>query len=206
MHDLDLEPAPGGDVRAGLVASSASIVWTAVTSALAIALGINARSVALVAFGAVGLFDMAGSAALVVHFRHALRHDVISHRHEHIAHLVVSYGMLTVGIATLIASVYRLTADSHASASLTGLVTSAASILALGYLGTSKRRIGRRIPSQALATDGALSLIGCGTATFTVAGLGLNNAFGWSWVDPAAAMIIAVTAIALATVSLRRAD
>ena len=191
------------DVRAGLVASAASIAWTAAASTVAITLGIGASSVVLVAFGAVGLFDMAGSIALVVHFRHAVRHQEISERHEHIAHLVVSCGMLTVGVATLIASSVRLAGESHSTEPVAGLVTSAASILALGYLGTIKRRIGRRIPSQALVTDGWLSLTGCGTATCAVAGLGLSRAFDWTWIDPVAAICIAVTAIGLATASLR---
>jgi divalent metal cation (Fe/Co/Zn/Cd) transporter len=203
VHDLTLETAPHTEVRAGLTASVASVAWTAITSAIAIGFGVSSGSVVLIAFGAVGFFDLAGSSALVVHFRHALRHQEISGGHERIAHLVVSYGMLTVGVATLAGSIDKLASDSESSEPLAGLIASAASIFVLGYLGVRKRAIGRQIPSRALTTDGALSLTGAGTAACTVAGLGLNDAFGWTWVDPVAAMCIGVTACVIAVVSLR---
>ncbi|HVT22800.1 MAG TPA: cation transporter [Mycobacteriales bacterium] len=206
MHDLTLETAPQREVRAGLAVSAVSIGWTAATSAVAIAFGILANSVVLVAFGAVGLFDMAGSIALVAHFRHALRHQTISEGHERVAHLIVSYGMLTVGVATVAASVIRLADGGRPDDSLVGLVTSAASIVALGYLGARKRRIGRSIPSQALVTDGWLSLTGCATGACAVAGLGLRAAFGWTWVDPSAALGVAVIAIGIASVNLRHSS
>lgn len=190
-------------IRAGLVASVGSIVWTATTSAIAIVIGLMSASVVLVAFGAVGTFDMIGSITLVVHFRHALTHDEVSERHERLAHLVVATGMLIVGLATCVASVIRLAAGAHTSESVVGVVVSAASIAALGGLGIWKLLIGRRIPSAALRTDGMLSLTGCGTAACAVAGLALNDAFGWSWVDPVAAMCVAVTALAVAITSLR---
>lgn len=205
MHDASLEPNPPDEVRAGLVTSMASIAWTALTSAIALGFGIRAGSVVLVAFGAVGLFDLAGSVALVAHFRHAMRHDAISERHERVAHLVVSYGMLTVGIATLVGGAIRLAGDTRTHEPALGLVVSAASIVVLAYLGIRKRRIGRRIPSEALVTDGSLSLTGSGTAVCAVGGLALNESFGWTWPDPIAAMCVAVIAITLAIMSLLRA-
>lgn len=203
MHDLMLETAPGADVHAGLKASIASVAWTATTSTVAVGFGLSAGSVVLTAFGAVGLFDMAGSIVLVAHFRHALHHQEVSPRREHIAHLVVAYGMLTVGVATVIGSGIRLAGNAHTNEPIAGLVASAASIVALAYLGTRKRAIGRRIPSRALVTDGWLSLTGCATALCAVAGLVLHNAFGWTWVDPVAALCVAVVAIGVAATSLR---
>jgi divalent metal cation (Fe/Co/Zn/Cd) transporter len=205
VRDLTLERAPQREVRAGLVASSASIAWTALSSSIAIGFGISAGSLVLIAFGAVGLFDMAGSIALVAHFRHALRHAAMSERHERVAHLIVSLGMLAVGVATLVGSAMRLANETHTSEPLAGLVTSAASILALGYLGVRKQAIGRQIPSPALVTDGWLSLTGGATAACAVVGLGLGKAFGWTWVDPVSAMSIAVIAVGIAVASLGRA-
>jgi divalent metal cation (Fe/Co/Zn/Cd) transporter len=182
-----------------------SVVWTAVTSSIAIGVGISASSVVLTAFGAVGGFDMAGSVALVVHFRHALRHEAISEGHERIAQLVVSLGLLTVGVATVVASAIRFAHDRHTAEPVAGLITTGASIVVLAYLGVRKRALGARIPSQALVTDGWLSLTCCGTATCAVVGLALNEGFGWTRADPAAAIVVATIAIGLAVVSLRPA-
>lgn len=206
MRDLSLESASRREVRAGLTASIASVVWTAATSAVAIGYGVSAVSVVLIAFGAVGFFDMAGSIALTAHFGHALRHETVSERRERIAHLVVSLGMLTVGVATLAGSALRLAHGGHTAEPLAGLITSAASIGVLGYLGLRKRAVGRRIPSRALVTDGSLSLTGAGTAACAVVGLCFSRGLGWGWVDPVAALGIAVVAIATAVLSLRSAS
>src|SRR5262245_7685183 len=82
VHDLELDAMAPEHLRAGLRVSTASICWTVVTSAAAVALGLAKGSVVLVAFGAVGTLDVVGSVALVAHFRHALRHDAISDRYE----------------------------------------------------------------------------------------------------------------------------
>ena len=71
--------APGtmasDDLRAGLRVSAISIAWTLCSSVAAVAIGIAAGSLVLIAFGLTGVLDAAGSATLVVHFRHALRFD-----------------------------------------------------------------------------------------------------------------------------------
>ncbi len=206
MHDLALESAPGREIHAGLVASTASICWTALSSAVAVGYGVSAGSIVLVAFGAVGVFDMAGSIALIAHFRHALRHQSVSERHERAAQLIVSIGMLTVGVATLVGSTLRLVAGGHTAEPLAGLIATASSIAVLGYLGLRKRRIGRLIPSAALMTDGSLSLTGCGTAICAVVGLALNDAYGWAWIDPVAAIGVAVAAIGVSLRSLGAFD
>ena len=85
MHDVELEATPPEHLRAGVRVSAVSIVWTVGSSAAAIVLGLAADSIVLVAFGLTGVLDALGSATLVVHFRHALRHEAFSDRHERIA-------------------------------------------------------------------------------------------------------------------------
>jgi hypothetical protein len=113
VHDRELEAARTDSVRAGLVASAVSICWTACASAVTIVLGLSSGSVVLVAFGSVGVFDVVGSLALVVHFRHALRHQSISGGRERFTQRVVIAGLLIVGIATTAASGVRLAERAH---------------------------------------------------------------------------------------------
>jgi divalent metal cation (Fe/Co/Zn/Cd) transporter len=192
------------DLKAGLVASAVSIAWTALSSSIAITLGLMSGSVVLVAFGAVGVFDMVGSIALVLHFRHSMRHEEFSERHEAIALRLVTLGLAIVGTATLVASILRLVSGGAATEPLVGIIVAAASIGVLGLLGIRKRGLGRTIPSPALVADGWLSLIGGGTAAATVIGLVLNRTLGWAWPDPVAAIGIAVTAIAVAIRNISR--
>jgi divalent metal cation (Fe/Co/Zn/Cd) transporter len=194
------------DLRAGLRVSVASIVWTVLASTASIGLGIRSGSLVLVAFGAVGVFDAVGSAVLVTHFRHALRHDVISVRRERLAQLVVAIGLLIVGTATVAAGIARLVRQDHSHESVAGLAVAGCSIVVLACLGIQKRRLGLRIPSRALRADGGLSLVGAATAAAAVAGTALNDALSWWWSDPVAACVIALGAMGLSVATLRTTD
>ena len=85
MRDRELEAMPTNHLRAGLQLSVASVAWTVFASTAAVALGIRAGSLVLVAFGFTGLLDAVGSATLVLHFRRALRHEAFSDRREQLA-------------------------------------------------------------------------------------------------------------------------
>src|SRR5258708_22015506 len=100
MHGLKLEAIAADHLRSGARVSAASIVWTTVSSSLALVIGLRAHSLVLGAFGLTGSFDAAGSATLLAHFRHALRHEAFSERHEHRAMRVGTGGLLVVGTLT----------------------------------------------------------------------------------------------------------
>ena len=132
----------------------------------------------LIAFGRVGVFDAAGSAALVVHF--ATHFDTfrslkcMSASRER----VVVSGRLIVCVATTIASGLRVAERAHANESVGGIVVSAASIAGLGVPAARKRRLAHRVPSRALLADSWLSLVGCLTEICAVVGTTLDAAFG----------------------------
>jgi divalent metal cation (Fe/Co/Zn/Cd) transporter len=203
VPDPELEGVDPEPLRAGVRVSTVSIVWTVASSVAAVAIGIAARSLVLLAFGLTGLLDAAGSVALVVHFRHALRHEAISERHERRALRVVTAGLLVVGTLVALESVRRLVSGDESRSVPAGVVLAAASAAVLAVLSVRKRRIAARIPSRALLADGWLSATGCVLAVVTVAGTGLASAFEWWWVDPLAALVIAGGAISVAVVMTR---
>jgi divalent metal cation (Fe/Co/Zn/Cd) transporter len=180
--------------------SAVSIVWTTVSSTAAISLGIGAGSLVLVVFGVAGLLDTVGSATLVIHFRHALRHEEFSQRHERLALRLVTGGLVAVGSLTAIESGRRLLEGVHPHAVAGGVALAGASTLVLGLLSQRKRRIAGHIPSRALLADGWLSATGALLAAVTVAGTGLTAAFEWWWADPAAAAVVALGAVSIAAV------
>jgi divalent metal cation (Fe/Co/Zn/Cd) transporter len=200
VRDFELERQSPEHLRAGVRVSTVSICWTVVSSAMSVALGVAAGSLVLVAFGLVGILDLVGSVALVVHFRHALRHDAFSERHERLALRIVTVGLLVVGALTAAESVRRLIAQERSDPVPVGVVLAAMSAVALGALFVGKRRIAGRIPSPALLADGWLSATGCLLAVVTVGGTGLTSAFGWWWADALAALGIACVAMVMAVV------
>jgi divalent metal cation (Fe/Co/Zn/Cd) transporter len=205
MHHREVEAMSPDHLRAGLRVSVASIIWTAVSSSLALVIGARAGSLALVAFGLTGFLDAAGSGSLVVHFRHALRHESFSERHERRALRVVTAGLLVIGTLTAAESARRLLTRAPSHAVPAGVIVAGASIAALALLSQRKRTVAGRIPSRALLADGWLSATGGMLAAVTVAGTALTSIFGWWWADPVAATTIACGAIGI-SVSITRSS
>lgn len=186
--------------------STVSVGWTVVSGALAIALGIHDDSAVLVAFGAVGVVDAVGSAALVHHFRHGLKHDELSDRFERRAHRIVLVGMAAVGVAAVVGGVTRLLFGVETEGTVAGAVLAAISLVVLLELSSRKRRIGRSILSHALVSDGHLSGIGALQAAVALAGTVATGVFGWDWADASATAVVGGGAIVLAVQSARDRD
>jgi divalent metal cation (Fe/Co/Zn/Cd) transporter len=182
--------------------SEAAVAWTVTASTLAIFLGVTSASIALVAFGAVGFVDAAGSVALAHHFRHGLKND-LEDRFERRAHRIVAVGLVSVGGATIVVSAARLVGGRAPDVSAAAVVLAAVSSLALVVLSVRKRAIGRRVPSAALMADGHLSAIGAMQALVTLFGIGATRWFGWDWADAIAALIVGAVAVGLGVQSMR---
>ncbi|MEY2447522.1 MAG: hypothetical protein QOH79_998, partial [Acidimicrobiaceae bacterium] len=182
-------------LRAALRVSAASLAWTIVSSSASVAIGIAQNSLVLVAFGLTGVLDSAGSAVLVAHFRHALRHEEFSDRHERLALRVVTIGLVVVGVLTSAESVRRVVGSVHGEAVPAGVALAAVSATVLALLSSRKRRVAGAVGSRALLADGWLSATGALLGVVTVLGTGLASVFDWWWVDPIAAAVVACGAV-----------
>ena len=197
MHDRALDLVATNDLQTGLRLSLLSIAWALSTSTVAIAVGLRSGALVLVAFGLVSILDAAGSASLALHFRHAMRHEVISDRHERISLTVVTSGLIMVGVWTSAESGRRLIYQMHPSPTPVGTGLAVVAVLVLSVLAWQKRRAGMAIPSRALVADGWLSATGSLLALVTGAGSGLETAYGWWWIDPSGAAVIGAAALGL---------
>ena len=191
------------NVRSGLHVSTASLLWTLAVGTASIATGITEASLVLTAFGAIGMVDAAGSATLVVHFRHALRHQAISAHKEKVALRVVTIGMAVIGLATAGESIERLLSGTGGGHHDLGVYLAGVSVPVLLGLAMRKFKVSRAIPSHALHADGWLSSAGALLALITLAGTALQSAFGWWWLDSSAAILVACGAIGLSVVLAR---
>jgi divalent metal cation (Fe/Co/Zn/Cd) transporter len=191
-------------VRSARRVSEISIGWSIVASTAAVVIGVGSQSAALVAFGAVGYVDMVGSIALVHHFRHAQRTDSFSDRFEQRAHRIVTIGLFSVGVAAVGVSGVRLVAGQTSDTPVAGVVLAAFSTIVLGVLASVKVRVGRRVPSAALRSDGHLSGIGATQAAIVLAGTAATTYWSLEWADNAAALVVGGVAIVLAVVTWRQ--
>jgi divalent metal cation (Fe/Co/Zn/Cd) transporter len=192
-----------GLLRSGLRVSVVAAGWTLLASVAGIWVGAALGSVALIAFGAVGLLDAAGSVTLAVHFRLAgTGHHRADHA-ERIALRVITAGLVAVGVSTAAVSLVRLVSHAGSRQSIAGVSIAAASLAALTLLAFRKRWVASRLPSRALLADSHLSAVGAVLAAVALAGTAATALFGWWWADPVAAIGIAVVAVQLGVTMAR---
>jgi divalent metal cation (Fe/Co/Zn/Cd) transporter len=204
MNEPSEQSANPHAITAGLRISLFSLMWTLLAGGAAIEIGISNKSLVLIAFGSLSGLDAIGSGALVVHFRHSLAHDAMSHRLENIAFFIITSGMNVLGLVTAGESINRLVTNSGAHSSSFGIALSAASMVVLAILSIKKRQIARRIPSHALSSDGALSAIGAILAFVTLTSTALNEFLHWQWLDPTASLLVAGGAVGLSVFLIKQ--
>lgn len=199
-------PTSPSALRSGVRVSAISIVWTVGSSTVAIVAGVADGSLVPVVFGLTGLLDAAGSTALLLHFRHALRHEAISPGRERFALRIVAGGLVAVGLGTAVESVRRLVAGAEGHRSAIAVAAAGASIVVLSILALWKRRVAASLRSDALRADGWLSATGAGLAAITAVGAAIGSGPNRGWIDPSAALIVAVLAAAVGVTELRREE
>jgi divalent metal cation (Fe/Co/Zn/Cd) transporter len=181
-------------LRGALYISYASVAWGLVAGTVSVAIGVRSSSTALIGTGTDLIADLVSSVVLVWRFRVELHGGRPGHEVEHRAHLVAALALLAVATGVAAGSIAKLATGHGASPEAAGVAVAAASVAVLPFLAIGKRRIAAAIPSPALRTDAAITLVGAATAALSLVGLVLTNAFDWTAADPAAALGIALLA------------
>jgi len=75
------------------------------------------------------------------------------------------------------------------------MVLTATSLLGMPFLGIAKQRLAEQLGSSATHGEGAQNLLCAYLAGAVFLGLAGNALFGWWWLDPIAALLIAVVAV-----------
>ncbi|GAC1529873.1 MAG: cation transporter [Marmoricola sp.] len=192
-------------VRDALHLSYAATAWTALSGTIAVVVGLAAASTALVGTGADVVADMVSSIVLVWRFRAELHGHPTSGHAEERAERVAAIALLLVAIGIAVTAILRLVADSGAESSAASIVVAAASAVVLPAFALVKYRIAPLVPSPALRVDGHITLVGAVMAVITLAGLAATSSLGWTWADPAAALIVAGLAATIGVDTLRTA-
>lgn len=172
-----------------------TVVWNGVIGAAALVVGLTTGSLALAGFALNALLDSSASVVLVWRFRRE-RSDPVGAEHlERRAQTLIIIAMLLVALYVGFEAVRALISRSHPESSAFGLGIAAVSLVVLPLLGIMKLRTADLLRSPALRGDGVLTVTAAALAAITVAALVANDALGWWWADPAAALFIA-TALA----------
>src|SRR5215217_2668222 len=165
------------------------IAWHAAEFAVAIAAGVAASSVALIAFGIDSLIESFAGFVLIWRFGDARTHlDTAERRAQQL--IAISFYALAVYVA--VEAVRSVAVGDHADPSPVGLGLAAVTAVAMPVLARAKRRVGERLGSSATVKEGAQNQLCAYLSLALLVGLGANALLGLWWMDSAAALAIAV--------------
>lgn len=182
------DAARSGLVRRGIALELFSVSWMTVEAAIALAAGLAAGSVALMAFGIDSVIELVAAFVVLQTFRaeQAGRSDAREQRALRI--IGVTFFLLAVYI--IADASYTLLAASKPDSSAAGVAVSATALIVMPSLSLLKRRTGTRLGSRMLVADAIESLFCAYLSATVLVGLLLNIAAGWWWADPVAALAV----------------
>jgi len=176
--------------RIALLLVVAGLLWNLVEAGVAFWAGVQAGSVAILAFGLDSIVELLAGGVLVWRLR--------TDRDEEDAEAAERRAQRLVGLTFFLLAIYVVL---HSGASLLGwlpepepslagvvIVVASAFVMAVLYVG--KMRIATRMQSRALRAEAMESLF-CDLQDLTIlVGLALNSLFSWWWADPVSALVL----------------
>lgn len=169
-----------------------SLFWMGAEGAVAITAGILAGSIALVGFGIDSAIE--GVASLVIVWRFT-EHRLLSHAAEERAQKLVAIQFFILAPYVAFEAIQHLAGAEHPEVSVLGMVLTATSLVGMPFLGIAKQRLAEMLGSSATHGEGAQNLLCAYLAGAVFLGLVGNALFGWWWLDPLAALLIAGVAV-----------
>jgi divalent metal cation (Fe/Co/Zn/Cd) transporter len=174
------------------VLSWLSLVWMGAEGAIAIIAGILAGSIALIGFGLDSAIE--GFASLVIVWRFT-GHRLLSHAAEERAQKLVAIQFFILAPYVAFEAIQHLVAGARPETSALGMALTATSLVGMPFLGAAKQRLAGTLGSSATHGEGAQNLLCAYMAGAVFVGLAGNALFGWWWLDPIAALMIAGVAV-----------
>lgn len=194
MTAADAVPYAGRrrDLRAGVRIELVTIVWMLAEMAVALAAGLLAGSVLLVAFSADSLIELVTGGVLLWRLAAEARNGSLERveRVERQAAWVTAVALALLCSYVLVSTGLGLARGAHPTSSPLGIGVAAAAVVVMPLLALIKRGLADRLGSAALRADAACSLTCAYLASTVIVGLALNAAVGWWWADSVAALAL----------------
>ena len=178
------------DARTGRLLQRLTIAWNMVEVGVTIGLGVAAGSLALVAFGLDSLVEVFASVVVLWH----MAPDRPSGERDAAARRLVGVAFAVLAAYLLVAGVRALWIGAEPESSPWGIAYLAVTAVVMFSLSVGKRRVGRRLASAPFLAEARMTFLdGCLASAILIA-LVLNAAFGWSWADAVAALVVSAAA------------
>jgi len=179
-----------GLVRRGQWLEYVTITWNCAECAIALLAGWWAGSIALTGFGLDSAIEVASAAALLWR----LRRDHMAERRssdDRSALKVVGWCFFALAVYVAADAVLMVLRRESPTESWLGIALASLSLAVMPLLARAKRRVAAGLDSAALAADARQTDLCAYLSALLLAGLAGNALFGWWWMDPAAALVMA---------------
>lgn len=180
-------------VRKGLGLTIFSFAWNILEGVIAITAGVLANSVALISFGIDSFVESSSAGVLTWRLHHELKHGSreSAEQAEKWAAKIAGSILLLLAIYIVIDAGRRLFGyGGEAEKSWLGIALTTISVVVMPFVAREKLKVASAIQSKALRADAMETLACTWLSIATLAGLGLNVLFGWTWADPVSALLI----------------
>ena len=165
--------------------------WMTVEAVVAIASGVAAGSLVLLAFGLDSVIELASAGVLMWRLSVELRHGhAFSQDAERTASRIAGGLLFALAAYVVAAALWGLWAQRAQEFSWSGFMVALIAIPAMRYLARRKIAVAEKIGSRALRAD-AMEAVTCGWLSFVVvASLALQWVFGAWWIDSIGSLAI----------------
>ena len=195
--ELDDRTVRATALRRGLLLEFMTVGWNVVEGVTAVVAATKAGSIALLAFGVDSFVECASGSILIWRLSAERRTDSRERIEEleHSARRLVAVSLFLLAAYVAFDAVKALVTGERPESSVVGIFLTAVSVAVMFWLAAAKRRAADALKSSALRADAAQTMACWHLSLATLAGVGLNSAFGWWWADPAAALVIAALVV-----------
>ncbi len=169
-----------------------SLAWMGAEGAIALTAGIMAGSIALIGFGIDSVIE--GVASLVIVWRFT-GSRLLSESAERRAQKLVAIQFFLLAPYVGIEALHKLISTEQPGTSWLGIALVTTSLIGMPLLGRAKRRLAHQLGSVATRGEGTQNILCAYLAGAVLVGLLGNTLFGFWWLDPVAALVIAGVAV-----------
>ncbi len=169
-----------------------SLGWMTAEGVLGLTAGIDAHSIALIAWALGSVIEGLASVIVIWRFTGSRTLSETSERTAQRA-VAVSFWLLAPYIA--IEAIRDLAAHQRPGISTLGIAVTAASIVIMPGLGVAKHQLGKRLHSEATAAEGTQNFMCAAQGAAVLAVLGANRLWAAWWLDAPIAIALALWAI-----------
>lgn len=179
----------------GLRLAQFTVAYNVIEGAVAVTAGLLAGLVSVIGFGVDSAIESIAAVLVAVRLSARLRHGTADERKERLVLRAVAVSFFILAAYVTTEGTRALITGEEPQRSPVAIILLVASLIVMPLLAAAKTRIGNALKDNLILADAAETKICVLLSISTLAGVGLFQLTGASWLDPLAGFIIAAFAI-----------